>query len=44
MLKMRCPECKSKKVERYDNFGTEEFICDNCRIQWIYVNDNIMIL
>jgi len=36
MSKVRCPACGSKKVEKYDNQGSDEYICKVCLNQWQY--------
>lgn len=40
--KMKCPECNSKNIEKYDNGGTE-YMCADCGCQWQLNNEGIII-
>lgn len=41
---MKCPNCKSKDLEFYLNFDTEEFICKRCHSQFVIVKGRVIEL
>ena len=41
---MKCPECNKKRITKYLNGEDMEYICDDCRTQWFYTENNMEVI